>query len=84
MKYFLEITKDLNEVYYLTHKNWYDWNKPGNWYDVGLKVGTKELVWQELKSHIEKYEYEHIFGLYHLIDLYNQWNREKLLNELGI
>ena len=32
----------------------------------------------------EKYEYEHIFGLDNLIDLYNQWNREKILNELGI
>ena len=30
MKYFLEITKDSHECYYLTHKNWYDWNKPGN------------------------------------------------------
>lgn len=34
MKYFLEISKvpmdGKNFTYYLTQKNWYDWNKPGN------------------------------------------------------
>ncbi len=80
MKYFLEITKDLNECYYLTHKNWYDWNKPGNWSDVGLKVGNKELIWEELKLEIKTRKIEHIFGIEYVIDFY----REKILNDLGI
>jgi hypothetical protein len=80
MKYFLEITKDLNECYYLTHKNWYDWNKPGNWSDVGLKVGTKELIWEELKLEIKTRKIEYIFGIEYVIDFY----REKILNDLGI
>ncbi|HOB26415.1 MAG TPA: hypothetical protein PKG93_04655 [Bacilli bacterium] len=84
MKYFLEITKDLNEHYYLTHKNWYDWNKPGNWSDVGIKFGTRDLIWEELKLEIEKRKIDHIFGLEYVIDFYNQWNREKILNKLGI
>lgn len=54
MKYFLEISKvpmdGKNFTYYLTQKNWYDWNKPGNWSDVGLVVGCKESIWREIKS----------------------------------
>lgn len=83
MKIFLEITC-VGGMYYLTHKNWYDWNKPGNWSDVGIKVGSRTDVWRELKWFLENQNPAHIFGKEHIIDLYNQWNREEKLKKLGI
>lgn len=88
MKYFLEISKvpkiqdsqmdKENFIYYLTHKNWYDWNKPGNWSDVGLLVGDKESIWKMIQSF--KYEVEYIFGKEHIIE----YIRNDKIEELGI
>jgi hypothetical protein len=82
MKTFLEITLNNDNKYYLTQKNWYDWNKQGNWSSVGMKFGTKEEIWFELKNYLERNTPEYIFGKEYILDLYNQWNREKKLNEI--
>lgn len=81
MKYFLEITHNINSgQYYLTQKNWYDWNKEGNWSDVGLKVGTKYEIYEELKSYcLYKIPY-HIFGKEHIV----KYLRDNKLKEIGI
>lgn len=82
MKYFLEISKvpmdGKNFTYYLTQKNWYDWNKPGNWSDVGLVVGDKESIWRNIKSF--NYEIEYIFGKEHIIE----YIRNDKIEELGV
>jgi hypothetical protein len=81
MKYFLEITHNINSgQYYLTQKNWYDWNKEGNWSDVGLKVGSKYEIYEELKSYCLYKNPDHIFGKEHIIE----YLRDNKLKELGI
>ena len=85
MKYFLEISQQGqdskgDQLYSLTEKNWYDWNKPGRWSDVGLKVGKKIEIWQELKSYLRFKKPEYIFGKQHIIE----YIRQEKLKELGI
>jgi hypothetical protein len=81
MKYFLEITHNINSgQYYLTEKNWYDWNKEGNWSHVGIKVGSKYEIWEALKSYSLIRKPEYIFGKDHIVE----YLREEKLNELGI
>jgi hypothetical protein len=81
MKYFLEITHNINSgQYYLTQKNWYDWNKEGNWSDVGLKVGSKNEIYEELKSYCLHKNPDYIFGKEHIIE----YLRDNKLKELGI
>jgi hypothetical protein len=78
MKYFLDISVSSGGQYYLTEKNWYDWNKPGNWSDVGLKVGNKSEIWEALKSYLSLRKTEHIFGKEHILE----YLREDKLNKI--
>ncbi len=80
MKYFLEISVDSNNLYYITEKNWYDWNKQCNWSNIGLKVGSKYEIFCELKSYLRFKKVEYVFGEEHIIE----YLRQEKLKELGI